>query len=145
MKNLYLMTNATTVVDVGAVLTFKGSESGIQFATPVTDTLNTYRSFSFNDQQIECSLDFTFAKPVNAQTEIGALLASGAAASFCLGKDDGTDAPTAAASKFITAPPRTYIKFSGSVIGITERLTDTGPTVTVQIALDISDTETLNA
>lgn len=72
-------------------------------------------------------IEISFRKDGSAAAEVKALLSSGATAFWCIGQDDGTAAPTAAAGKFVLPITRTYIDFPARVVDIVEYLTETGP------------------
>jgi hypothetical protein len=77
---------------------------------------------------------FTFPKSTSTQAAldaINALLTSKAIVNWTLGDADGATVPTAAAGVLSQPAGRTWHPFPARVTDITERLTDTGPQVTV--------------
>ncbi len=113
MKDLYLLQGASTVLHVGTAVNDIFDEKG--YLSEITRV--------------------TFAKPGGARDASFALLVSGADAKFCWGKDGGTGAPTASGGSFVKPGTRLWEEFSGRVVDIKERLTDTGEQVSIYLDL----------
>jgi hypothetical protein len=107
--DLYFSTSGSTVTKVGS---------------PIA-------GFSLSDSKFP---PFTFPKSSSTQAAldaINALLTSKVTLNWTLGDADGATVPTAAAGVLTQPAGRTWHPFPARVSNITERLTDTGPQITI--------------
>ncbi|UCV27006.1 hypothetical protein [Ferribacterium limneticum] len=108
-KDLYLLQGAMTIVRIGS---------------PINRVTNDDNKFP----------PFTFPKATSTQAAldvINALLTSKAIAQWTFGDDDGVTAPTVLGASFDRPAGRSWLPFPARVSNITERLTETGPQITV--------------